>query len=350
MEATVLTKTGRINPEIDPGEPIAKDDGERLEEVFDVVKAELSAGNGHAARQVIAAAAQKDGHKRQGSAGSARRKHAGRTAEVQVSHLSFVKSTARASADVKNHIKQLRSRLTEAEALLAAHIDQARNLAILTPFQRTTRDRIAATIPALASRIRADRLQVARHSIYLTILARDHERDERDFARIRHVAIQAAAKSLSDPKGVQGVLEDERTQDRPVPMLSLPSQEDTSMGPHHDELEPNAVSRARTSPPPGGRDEVEHRGYASDPHSCFGPSPREMPVMFRQGSDGVLPSRTAAAEGKGEPHHRGPFQRPVFDRTASANSVASSTGSFFGPSGQTMSRQGSNLLAPPVTS
>jgi hypothetical protein len=84
VEARVLTKTGKINPEVDAGEPIAKDDGERLEEVFDVVKAELASGGSHAARQV--ASTVKDGHKRQVSGSSARRKHAGRAAEVQVSN------------------------------------------------------------------------------------------------------------------------------------------------------------------------------------------------------------------------------------------------------------------------
>lgn len=84
MEARVLTRTGKINPEVDAGEPIAKDDGERLEEVFDVVKAELASGGSHAARQVVSSV--RDGHKRQVSGSSARRKHAGRAAEVQVSN------------------------------------------------------------------------------------------------------------------------------------------------------------------------------------------------------------------------------------------------------------------------
>ena len=346
MEATVLTKTGRINPDVDAGEQIVKDDGERLEEVFDVVKAELASGGSDAARQVVAAIIDRDkeGHKRQGSGSSARRKHAGRAAEIQ------------------RYLALCRERLSAVEAQLSTHIDQARNLAILTPFQRTTREKIASTIPPLAARIRADRLQVARYSIYLSILARDHERDERDFARVRHVAIQAAAKSLSDPKGVKGLLEDEKTQHRPVPTLTLPLQDKV---PHISTSTPDEgaqkLARSASPAPSLGHDAGvsgdEQDGYASDAHSIFGHAGgKELPVLFRKGSDETAPMASAmgapsARAGVIREMGEGGSRRPVFGRTASANSVASSTGSFFGVSrrgGQEMQRQGSNLLAPPT--
>ena len=153
---------------------------------------------------------------------------------------------------------------------LRAHIRTARNLAVLTPFQKSTRDRIAASIPPLAHRIRQDRLQIVKLQVYILILRQDHDLEQREWARLRHVALQAAAKSLRD--GVGGVIEDVPVkEDSNIPTLSLSSTED---------------------------EEEEPLGFAT--------SAGELPIIIRRSSDDQV-------------------HRPAASRRASASSYASVT-------------------------
>ncbi len=121
--------------------------------------------------------------------------------------------------------------------------------------------------------------------MYITILQQDLEREQREWARLRHVALQAAAKSLRDPKGVRAIVEDVNAgEERSTPTLSLPSP---------DEL-------------------------AEQPR--LGSSPGELPVIFRRPSD----------DG---------FRRPTVSRQASANSYLSLSGE-----GRSITRRSSSDL------
>lgn len=214
-------------------------------------------------------------------------------------------------------------------------MNEARNLAILTPFQKTTRERIALAVPALAQKVRSERLTLAKYTTYLAVLRHDLDRDERDFARIRHVAMQAAEKSLRDPEGVKSVVEAEGTDGPPsVPTLSLP--DDNDMG---GSLEgairtrspsPNSLRGHEYDPDHDHRHEQDRDyerynddGNVSDQASVLGTTPNELPIMMRKSSeDGRIESDVEQGVSK--------FARPAFQRQTSANSVASSAGSFFG--------------------
>jgi len=174
------------------------------------------------------------------------------------------------------------------QTTLSALLGTSRNLAILTPFQKATRDRVAAAVPGLAANIRRTRLNLAKFNFYVEVLRRDLIHDQREMARLRHVALQAAAKSLRDPLGVKSVVQDVNAGDETeVPVLSLPipiANED------HD----------------GDRGGHVRNG---DSHS-LGTSPGELPVIFRRSSDEPV--------GKGT-------KRPGFPRQTSAASYRSST-------------------------
>lgn len=157
---------------------------------------------------------------------------------------------------------------------LYSQLRTIRNLAILTPFQKSTRDRIAAAIPPLGLRIRQDRIHLARLQMYASMLRQDHDREQHEWSQSRHVALQAAAKSLRDPKAVRAVVDDVNANDEPsVPTLSLP--------------DPDEV----------GDDQV-----------LFGSSPGELPVVMRRSSDEMV-------------------RRPTVSRQVSANSFVSFSGS-----------------------
>ena len=107
---------------------------------------------------------------------------------------------------------------------MSDNLRAARNFAILTPFQKTTRERIAGSIPALASRIRHDRLQLIRYQTYIAILHGDHKREQRELAVLRVAAPQlitrtseqiGSVESAADPNLT--VLHTAQSHDFPLP-------------------------------------------------------------------------------------------------------------------------------------
>lgn len=137
---------------------------------------------------------------------------------------------------------------------MADDLRLARNLVILAPFHRSARDRVSTTLTGIAQRIRADRLQVAQLEVCIDILQRDQEAEDREFSRLRHVALQAAAKSLRDPGGVKSVVEDAQKGQRaiPIPTFSLSSNEDETgehKGPaNNDRTEARPLGGASSAP------------------------------------------------------------------------------------------------------
>ena len=108
-------------------------------------------------------------------------------------------------------------------------------------------------------------------------------------ARLRHVALQAAAKSLRDPLGVKGVVQDVNAGDeRGVPVLALP----IAITESHDDEHGS-----------------ERHGRAGDSYG-LGTSPGELPVIFRRSSDEPV---------------RKDNKRPALPRQTSAASYKSST-------------------------
>jgi len=173
-----------------------------------------------------------------------------------------------------------------------------RSLAILTPFQKSTRDRIASTLPSLAAKIRADRLQLAKLDLWASVLESDLERETSEFARVRHVALQAAAKSLNDPLGVKAVVDQVNTegdgsQPIQVPKLSLPEERvenDEStyrFGTSPGEL---PIIIRRPSEEFATRPGFSHQSSASSLRSVDGNTLTQRPRLARQVSDSTTSS------------------------------------------------------------
>lgn len=203
---------------------------EQLEAVIGQVKAELAAGRGQPQR----------------------------TLSLPVESDAPPK-TSRTDA-ITDRIGKLRTEAAPIEQRLATNLRIARNLAILTPFQKTTRDRIEAQLPELASQIRADRIQLAKLHLWITMLLKDQDRDQRDWARVRHVAMQAATQTLAAPQRTSKA--DRRaTIATPIiiPTLALP---------HDDEA-----------------------NWEDRSPNVFSSSPNEFPVFVRQPSEDGPPSR-----------------------------------------------------------
>lgn len=168
--------------------------GEQIEAVIGSVKAELAAGRGASARPPVT-----------------------RSQSVGVPPLHKSQRTE----TIQRRVQLLRDSAAVIEKRLAANLRLGRNLALLTPFQKLTRDRIEAAVPDVAQQIRNDRIELAKLHLWITMLLKDQERDEREWARVRHVALQAAAKSL---RNGLSVMDRRATLAHPIaiPKLSLP--------------------------------------------------------------------------------------------------------------------------------
>jgi hypothetical protein len=228
-----LTKSKDVPGEVEVDDLNHVNEGEQLEEVFDVVKAELAAGRG-------------PGQKRPTSS-SRDTSINGSTNQVQLSR----------SAEFSTKINEFTTQRGDLLSQLSTSLITARNLAILTPFQKPTREKLSQSIPPLASTIRTHRIQLAKYNHYISILTRELEMESQEWATVRHVALQAAAKSLSHPEGVKGVVDEVNVKERvELPRLALP-----------DSDESDSVSPLTPSP-------------------MMGTSPGEWPVaMIRSGSN-----------------------------------------------------------------
>ena len=228
-----LSRSKDIPGEVEVDDLNHVNEGEQLEEVFDVVKAELAAGRG-------------PGQKRPTSS-SRDTSINGSTNEVQLSR----------SAGFSIKIDEFTTQRDELLSQLSTSLVTARNLAILTPFQKPTREKLSQSIPPLATTIRLHRIQLAKYNHYISILTRELEMESQEWATVRHVALQAAAKSLSHPEGVKGVVDEVNVRERvELPRLALP-----------DSDESDSVSPLTPSP-------------------MMGTSPGEWPVtMIRSGSN-----------------------------------------------------------------
>lgn len=260
---------------------LAVDEGEQLEDVFDIVKAELAAGRGGATKKTPVGTL--DGVKNRPRHDSTASAHATRTEAIEVREIAGNLYPA----DVKQfQIKAFESRLAPLTEALNDDLRIIRNLAILTPFQKSTRDRIAVSIPPIAARIRQNRLQVTQLELWITVLRQDLEREDRDWARLRHVALQAASKSLHDPKGVKAVVEDVNSSTEPVaiPQLALPIQDRVG------EEDRGGDGDIRLGSSPGELPEIIRRPSDDADH-------KDRPALARKISAG---SNTAAAMGRPE--------------------------------------------------
>ncbi|VDB86491.1 unnamed protein product [Peniophora sp. CBMAI 1063] len=105
------------------------------------------------------------------------------------------KPGSRAQA-VREKIKALEGRIDAVQAELDADMLVLRNVAILTPFQRSTRDRLQAAAIMSSQRVRARRLELARLSCQREILADDILAEARDWRRNKFLALKAATDVL----------------------------------------------------------------------------------------------------------------------------------------------------------
>lgn len=142
----------------------------QFKETFDTVKAELAAARVSAGDLSIAEKAYPVG--------------------TESPHL------ASRSCTIHARVEDLENRICAANAQIDSNMHIARNIAILAPFQKSTRDRLQDTIQTMSKKIHAMRLEVTRLICHRNILLNDLAAEERNFKQATSLALQAATETL----------------------------------------------------------------------------------------------------------------------------------------------------------
>lgn len=121
-----------------------------------------------------------------------------------VQHRSFAWNKTRGSdpstsSRLQIKVEQVKSRIQATQSQLDGELRTTRNLAILAPFRRSTRDRISFPVPSLARKIRTLRLELARFRCYEEILEKDLRVEEDEWQLVRHMCFGAATQRESQP-------------------------------------------------------------------------------------------------------------------------------------------------------
>ncbi|KAG1867887.1 hypothetical protein DFJ58DRAFT_768234 [Suillus subalutaceus] len=97
---------------------------------------------------------------------------------------------------LQSTIGDLEDRICVAQPLLETKMHFARNIAILTPFQRSTRDRLQDAVQDVAKQISQLRLEIARLICHRNVLLNDVAAEERGFKQAATIALNAAMDTL----------------------------------------------------------------------------------------------------------------------------------------------------------
>lgn len=97
---------------------------------------------------------------------------------------------------IHTQVEDLESRICVANAQINSSMHLARNIAILAPFQKSTRDRLQDSIQTMSKKIHALRLDVTKLICYRNILLNDLAVEERNFKQATSLALQAATETL----------------------------------------------------------------------------------------------------------------------------------------------------------
>nr|XP_018259729.1 uncharacterized protein I303_07797 [Kwoniella dejecticola CBS 10117]OBR81887.1 hypothetical protein I303_07797 [Kwoniella dejecticola CBS 10117] len=249
-------------------------EGEQLEEVFGVVKAELAAGRGEAGSAKLPLPSLPNGQ-----------------AETSESDRTSVKEkpthihTSRVSL-IYSHLAELRKKAEPIDQSLRATMSLIRNISLIAPFLKPTRDKLSNHMTECLHKLRHDRLILAKLKLYIKVLEYEGEREDREWKVVRHVALQAAARSLREDS-LHGVVKDvnqsEENQRQGVPKLTPPLITSTT---NLNALDPGAgktgtSASASDTEVTEGQDGSQKQGQTVEGMN----SPVELPEFIRRSSD-----------------------------------------------------------------
>ncbi|EMD41789.1 hypothetical protein CERSUDRAFT_110352 [Gelatoporia subvermispora B] len=188
-ESSVTTSaTSASGPTTPPSETASR----LFKATFDEVKTELAAGRWHSLDGASLRSFQRPrAYSLESSLNSPPLSPTFTSDDSETSRFSSRSQLIRAKLD------DLESKISLVRTQLDSHMRFVRNLAVLTPFQRATRDRMQLAVQGVAKHIMQVRLELEKLSCYRDILVDDLAAEERDWQRTKKIAMRAATEKLA---------------------------------------------------------------------------------------------------------------------------------------------------------
>lgn len=140
---------------------------------------------------------------------------------------------------IRSKVRDLESKIALAQIQLDSDMRFVRNIAVLTPFQRATRERLQGAVQNIAKRIMQVRLDMEKLICHRDVLSRDLVAEEREWQRTQKMALRAATATMQSHR-------EKTTQ---VPRMTLSMYMDDSEQTISSTLPPPRVERIMTPPP-----------------------------------------------------------------------------------------------------
>lgn len=103
---------------------------------------------------------------------------------------------------IQSKVRDLESKLSAAQTQLDSDLRIVRNIGMLTPFQRSTRDRLSVAVQGVAKRVMQVRIDIERLVCYRDVLSTDLMAEGRDWSRAKKIALKAATDTLQSRANV----------------------------------------------------------------------------------------------------------------------------------------------------
>ena len=160
----------------------------QLKATFNQVKADLAAGR---STSVDCSSAKSDGRPRAHSLESASRPQL-----VPFSEESEHERLSTRTHNIQSKLEVLDSRISSLRLQEESDMRLLRNVTVLTPFQRATRDRLGAVVLQASKGIQTVRLELAMRLCHRDVLGSDLVAQEQEWCRTKKIALKAATETL----------------------------------------------------------------------------------------------------------------------------------------------------------
>ncbi|TFK94310.1 hypothetical protein K466DRAFT_657839 [Polyporus arcularius HHB13444] len=149
---------------------------------------------------------------------------------------------------IKSKVEDLKAKIALARTQLDTDMRFVRNLAVLTPFQRATRDRVQAAVQNVAKRVMQVRLDMEKLVCHHDVLTADLAAEERDWQRTKRLAMRAATEKLASQREHDRAVEREAERVEEAERERLPK---LTLSAYVDQTEPQSCSSPVTIPRTG---------------------------------------------------------------------------------------------------
>ncbi|KAJ7900023.1 hypothetical protein B0H14DRAFT_2671934 [Mycena olivaceomarginata] len=154
------------------------DGADQFKATFDLVKAELAAGNYNIETE------------------SPIVEHFPSSATSTSTAASHTSRLPSRSHIIQSKLRDLDAKISATQTQLDADLRFVRNIGTLTPFQKATRERLAVAVQGVARRVMQVRLEITKLSCHREVLSNDLIAEGRDWSQAKKLALQAATETL----------------------------------------------------------------------------------------------------------------------------------------------------------